>query len=793
MSPRTGKGFDPENGRLNEAEALFDRVRSTLKCPSCGLVDTFNRSSSGGRRRYQCFKCSYSRNLAQFLEMEGVAGLRSPGMSGTQEDIQSVGPTQDGRKRSSSLDQEDEEPGGSWPFTQLTPDPYERHNGTPSDGRERKVTFKERSGTSDSQSSGAHSIDHREGKRACRYKGKNRARPPETPRTPRPLLPAGKLLLGETGSGEGASSSQCTPDRGKRSESVDVPVGLARMDEPSIRQWELQDRVFREMQVDSSDDEELHESLARSVEFRRKRRDKGLPISLHEGLRREIHELSEGEMEEFDRIRWRSDYFLQKKQGRIREDQERFMRRMQGSRGQGCRVSEEVETPATPGARVSLGPSQTPPSETEEIKQESGTDNEGAREEEREGRNGRWDNPKHVEIARRVLGLEGDECRQAVGALEALHRRPRPERWSSAEEARDLEPVYVTRLPRMAIRQLKHHLWSLRVQVSRVHNIAYVSNTTAELLVEKAYTARLVRRLRECDLRVDTSFNPTQAVNPRATTEVKLLVRMAFLGRLRSTMNRATTAAAREYFRMWLQEQEGEDMGDALEGYEEMEDVRDEEMRRRAEECWDRAEGESRRVAGRVGGPASESMVEPSMAEGDPLRSARRMDMAVEGMRHRYRQRDSTPLDGDAEDTSCRADVVNVVKTVDRAGVMEMARLAEMEDVGDVEDVEDVGDAEDAEDIGHEDTGDSGDSGDREARPRLEDAGERMPLRDAQVNGPEACRPRCGRMSTGRSRRGGTIEVSPVEPVVEIPTLSPSLQEAHSIFNARPAEGPRRP
>lgn len=183
-----------------------------------------------------------------------------------------------------------------------------------------------------------------------------------------------------------------------------------------------------------------------------------------------------------------------------------------------------------------------------------------------------------------ALGILGAEGYAAAKALYDIKKTRASEQQSKCPEANDLTRVYVTRIRRTKLRNIKDAFVKLRVQMTSVHNMAYVSKSTLEVLLESDYRHAFIRLLEACGFKVDGQFDPTVAADTKASPEVQLMVRLGFLGRLRKTMESATTTAAREYFKMWLRKEDGRDLTELMRDYEGIEDIRDECVKEYGEE-----------------------------------------------------------------------------------------------------------------------------------------------------------------------------------------------------------------
>jgi hypothetical protein len=161
--------------------------------------------------------------------------------------------------------------------------------------------------------------------------------------------------------------------------------------------------------------------------------------------------------------------------------------------------------------------------------------------------------PTYAAICKRIK-IADEEIPLAMKSLAILHRRkPSGSIPSSSVEAEHkVRRLYIGNLPHLRLSELKSHLFNLRIQLSKILNLAYVGKSIVEFLIMEDYEASFRARISLLSLNLIEKYDPSTARDPKATEEIRETVRQAFRLRLAHIADQSTREPVRAFFRAWL-------------------------------------------------------------------------------------------------------------------------------------------------------------------------------------------------------------------------------------------------
>ena len=145
---------------------------------------------------------------------------------------------------------------------------------------------------------------------------------------------------------------------------------------------------------------------------------------------------------------------------------------------------------------------------------------------------------------------EGDKMEAALASLASLRHGVTPRFTPKPDE---VQRLYISGFTRMPIRELKSHLYNLRVRMKKVYNLAFVSRTTVEFLIAVDYVEPLKQKMNELSLRVLENYDPSMPQDAQASEDVRQAIFKAFTTRIENhAKNPAVSPVAQAFYQKWL-------------------------------------------------------------------------------------------------------------------------------------------------------------------------------------------------------------------------------------------------
>jgi hypothetical protein len=143
----------------------------------------------------------------------------------------------------------------------------------------------------------------------------------------------------------------------------------------------------------------------------------------------------------------------------------------------------------------------------------------------------------------------GDELAAVALSMSRLHvvRSMR----GPMEKKHGLCRVYADGFPQMAISELKGHFKTLHFVISKIRNIAYVSRSTIEFLVQPDYLARFKRDLKKGGWKILDKYDPSVPINKEVPEDIKNRITSAFHHRLIRLATTGSREDVKAFFANW--------------------------------------------------------------------------------------------------------------------------------------------------------------------------------------------------------------------------------------------------
>jgi hypothetical protein len=147
---------------------------------------------------------------------------------------------------------------------------------------------------------------------------------------------------------------------------------------------------------------------------------------------------------------------------------------------------------------------------------------------------------------------EGDKMEAALASLAVLRSNVTPKEVMGPTQ---VQRVYVAGFSRMPIRELKGHLYNLRVRMKKVFNLAFVSRDTLEFLLAADYVEAFQQKMSELSMRVLENYDPSKPQDVKATDDVRKAILKAFTTRVENHISSpAVSPVAQAFYQKWLKE-----------------------------------------------------------------------------------------------------------------------------------------------------------------------------------------------------------------------------------------------
>lgn len=147
-------------------------------------------------------------------------------------------------------------------------------------------------------------------------------------------------------------------------------------------------------------------------------------------------------------------------------------------------------------------------------------------------------------------GSAEDKATLAAAMSSQIHRRSaRVTRQSLGTPFRRL---YISGLPRQSLKDVKDLFYKSHCLVSKIINLSFVGPSILEALVHEEAATHFLRKMKALGLTPLSSFDPSVALDPAATLEIRKQVYTSFRRRIDILSTNSTRQDVREYFTAWL-------------------------------------------------------------------------------------------------------------------------------------------------------------------------------------------------------------------------------------------------
>ena len=161
--------------------------------------------------------------------------------------------------------------------------------------------------------------------------------------------------------------------------------------------------------------------------------------------------------------------------------------------------------------------------------------------------------PQRKSIQERAKALRPDASEEELAATALSLSRVHAVRSlrGPIERKHGLCRVYADGFTQMPISELKGHFKQFHFVITKIRNIAFVSNTTVEFLVQPDYLARFKRDLKKGEWKILNKYDPSVPINKEVSEETRARIANAFHNRVVRLATTGTRDDVKSFFASW--------------------------------------------------------------------------------------------------------------------------------------------------------------------------------------------------------------------------------------------------